>query len=214
MKTGMRKKALSIISYLAPPPSLNTELRLSVQSQDPKMVLAQAGRQESPYCSLCYSFPALPWASQCRCCCPLFSDLSCRGDQPHHCQMLGALPLVAAESYLFIHPVYITSDCYKERLSGMVSLNVDGKKIYLPSSNWFEFSRLFSTLYVNPCFQFLNSTSESRKCGKKYFLGDSAWRDFELNSERENLISSYPRDSWNSNLGVQCKTWFTAHLYQ
>lgn len=83
--------------------------------------------------------------------------------------------------------------------------------MYLPSGNWFEFSRLVNTLYVNPCFQFLNSTSENRKCGKKYFLGDSAWRDFELNSERENLTSSYPRDSWISNLGVQYKTWSIDH---
>lgn len=97
MKTGMRKKSLAIISYLTPSLSKNTEPRLSVQSQDLRVILAWAGGQKSPYCSLCYCFPALPWASHCLCFCPPFSDLCCGEDWPHHCQMLGALPLAAAE---------------------------------------------------------------------------------------------------------------------
>lgn len=58
----------------------------SVQSQDPRVVLAWAGVQESPYCSLWYCFPALPWASHCCFCCPPLSDLCCGEDWSHHCQ--------------------------------------------------------------------------------------------------------------------------------
>lgn len=99
----------------------------------------------------------------CQCCCTPFSDLCHGQDWPPHCQMLRALP--SAELPIHSSCLHCNS-LLKERLVQCAYRKCGWKKLYLPSGNWFEFSRLFSTLYVNPLFRSLNSTSENRKCGK------------------------------------------------
>lgn len=177
-----------------------------MQSWDPRVVLAWACGQESPYCFLCCCFPALCWTSLSLLLPSVFWLVP---------WARLATPLPNARSSSICRELHIHSSCLhcisllKERLVQYAYLKCEWKKWYLPSGNWFEFSRLFSTLYVNPCFQSLSSASENRKCGKKYFLRNR--RDFELNSGKENLIRFCPRDRWISNLGVQYKTWSVAY---